>query len=45
MAAPPDPAPRSLATRLFWFAALWVAGLGTVTLISYVLRLWIAPHR
>ena len=38
-----EPAPRPLAQRLLWFAALWLGGVGTVTLISYGLRLWIAP--
>ena len=37
------PTPRPLAQRLLWFAALWLGGVGTVTLISYGLRLWIAP--
>jgi hypothetical protein len=37
------PSPRPLAHRLLWFAALWLGGVGTVTLISFVLRLWIAP--
>ena len=35
--------PRPLWQRLLWFAALWVLGVGSVTLISYGLRLWIAP--
>ena len=35
--------PRPLTQRLLWFAALWLGGVGTVVLISYVLRLWIAP--
>ena len=36
--------PRSpLTQRLLWFALLWLGGVGTVTLISYLLRLWIAP--
>jgi len=26
-----------------WFAALWLGGVGTVALISFGLRLWIAP--
>ncbi len=30
--------------RLLWFAALWIAGVGCVTALSYVLRLWIAPR-
>ena len=34
---------RSLAQRLLWFAALWLGGVGTVALISFGLRLWIAP--
>ncbi|MEH2538296.1 MULTISPECIES: DUF2474 domain-containing protein [unclassified Bradyrhizobium] len=29
--------------RLLWFAALWLGGVGTVVLISFLLRLWIAP--
>jgi hypothetical protein len=37
------PSPRPLAQRLLWFVALWLGGIGTVTLISFVLRLWIAP--
>jgi hypothetical protein len=37
------PEPGPLAHRLLWFAALWLGGVGTVTLISYCLRLWIAP--
>jgi hypothetical protein len=34
---------RALTQRLLWFAALWLGGVGTVTLISFLLRLWIAP--
>jgi hypothetical protein len=37
------PTPRPLTQRLLWFAALWLGGVGTVALISYGLRLWIAP--
>jgi hypothetical protein len=37
------PNPRPLAQRLLWFAALWLGGVGTVGLISFGLRLWIAP--
>ncbi|MBO4227617.1 DUF2474 domain-containing protein [Bradyrhizobium neotropicale] len=35
---------RPLAKRLMWFAALWLGGVGTVALISFGLRLWIAPQ-
>ena len=34
---------RPLAQRLLWFLALWLGGVGTVALISLVLRFWIAP--
>jgi hypothetical protein len=37
--------PPRLLQRLAWFVALWLGGVGTVALISYILRLWIAPHR
>ncbi len=37
------PPSRSLGTRLAWFVALWLCGILTVTVISYGLRLWIAP--
>lgn len=40
---PGDQKPRPLAQRLLWFVALWLGGVGTVFLVSYVLRLWIAP--
>ena len=30
-----------LRSRLLWFVALWLAGVGTVTMIAFVLRLWI----
>jgi hypothetical protein len=36
--------PHPLAKRLMWFAALWLGGVGTVALISFGLRLWIAPQ-
>jgi hypothetical protein len=35
--------PLPLTQRLLWFAALWLGGVGTVTLVSWGLRLWIAP--
>jgi hypothetical protein len=34
---------QPLAQRLLWFAALWLAGVGTVAVISFVLRLWLGP--
>jgi hypothetical protein len=34
---------RPLVQRLLWFAGLWLGGVGTVVLVSYALRLWIAP--
>ncbi len=37
------PNQRPLGQRLLWFAALWLGGVGTVALISFALRLWIAP--
>ena len=40
---PPEPNLRPLGHRLLWFAALWLGGVGTVGLISFALRLWIAP--
>jgi hypothetical protein len=35
--------PPPLTQRLLWFAVLWLGGVGTVTLVSFGLRLWIAP--
>lgn len=37
------PPQRPLAHRFLWFVALWLAGVGTVALISFLLKLWIAP--
>ena len=37
------PPQRPLTQRLLWFVALWLAGVGTVVLVSFLLRLWIAP--
>ena len=33
-----------LAIRLLWFAALWLGGVGSVAIVAYGLRLWIAPN-
>jgi hypothetical protein len=38
---PVEPNPRPLAQ--LWFVALWLGGVGAVALISFGLRLWIAP--
>jgi hypothetical protein len=40
---PAEQNPRPLAHRLLWFAALWLGGVGTVSIVAYGLRLWIAP--
>jgi hypothetical protein len=40
---PREQKPRPLAQRLLWFAVLWLGGVGTVTIVSYGLRLWLAP--
>jgi hypothetical protein len=29
-----------LRRRLLWFVALWLAGVGSVTIIAFVIRLW-----
>jgi hypothetical protein len=31
----------SLAQRLVWFAALWLAGVGSVVIVAFILRLWL----
>jgi hypothetical protein len=31
-----------LAQRLLWFVALWLGGVGTVAVVAYGIRLWIA---
>ncbi len=35
---------RPLVQKLAWFIALWLLGVGTVAIVAYGLRLWIAPH-
>jgi hypothetical protein len=35
--------PGPLAQRLLWFFVLWLGGVGTVAIVAYGLRLWIAP--
>jgi hypothetical protein len=34
--------PPPLAQRLMWFVLLWLGSVGTVALVAYGLRLWIA---
>jgi len=34
---------RPLVQRLLWFAALWLGGVGTLAIIAFGLRLWLAP--
>jgi hypothetical protein len=40
---PSPPKTRPLTQRLLWFAALWLGGVGAVAIVSFGLRLWIAP--
>ena len=40
---PPGHKARLLARRLLWFAVLWLGGVGAVTILSFGLKLWIAP--
>jgi hypothetical protein len=35
--------PQPLARRLLWFVLLWLGGVGAVALVSFGLRLWLAP--
>ncbi|MBN9041930.1 MAG: DUF2474 domain-containing protein [Rhizobiales bacterium] len=35
--------PPSLTQRLLWFVLLWLGGVGSVAVVAYILRLWIAP--
>ncbi|MDB5625358.1 MAG: hypothetical protein JWR73_1160, partial [Tardiphaga sp.] len=39
-----DPKPPRWSQRLIWFVVLWLGGLGAVSALAYVLRLWIAPR-
>jgi hypothetical protein len=40
---PPARKTPPLAQRLLWFVVLWLGGVGAVAVISYGLRLWLAP--
>jgi hypothetical protein len=33
-----------LTQRLAWFFILWLGGVGTVAIVAYALRLWLALH-
>ena len=39
-----DQQPRPLAKRLLWFVALWLAGVGSVALVSLILHAWLVPR-
>jgi len=30
-----------LGQRLLWFAALWLAGVGSLAIVAFILRLWL----
>ena len=38
------PVAQKWLTRVVWFVVLWLVGLGSVSALAYLLRLWIAPH-
>ena len=38
--APGEPT-TSLARRLLWFAILWLAGVGSLAAVAFILRLWL----
>ena len=40
---PQDRQTAPLTQRLLWFAALWLGGVGAVAIVSFGLRLWLAP--
>ena len=40
---PGEPSERPLSQRLMWFAALWLGGVGTVAIVSFILHFWLAP--
>jgi hypothetical protein len=40
---PRQETPQPLARRLLWFVLLWLGGIGAVALVSFGLRLWLAP--
>ena len=40
---PSEQKSQPLGERLMWFFLLWLGGVGTVAILSYGLRLWLAP--
>jgi hypothetical protein len=40
---PTEQKPPPLAQRLLWFIGLWLGVVGTVAILSFCLRLWLAP--
>jgi len=40
---PVEQRPRPAAQRLLWFLALWLGGVGTIAIVTYGLRLLLAP--
>ena len=36
-----EPPRQPLAQRLLWFVALWLAGVGTIAAVAFILRLWL----
>ena len=41
---PEEQNPRPLKQRLLWFLALWLGGVGTVAVVAFASRLWLAPN-
>ncbi len=41
---PREPNLPLLSQRLLWFVVLWLGGVGTLAIVAYGLRLWIAPR-
>lgn len=35
------PAENSLPKKLLWFVGLWVAGVATVTIVGFAIKLWL----
>jgi hypothetical protein len=35
--------PQPLARRLLWFVTLWLAGVGSLGVVAFGLKLWLTP--